>query len=42
MADPVSLTVSVLSLTISSVTAWLTLFRRANGQFAISDLANTR
>jgi hypothetical protein len=28
MADPVSLTVSVLALAVSSVTAWLTLFRR--------------
>jgi hypothetical protein len=28
MADSVSITVSVLSLAISSVTAWLTLFRR--------------
>lgn len=28
MTDPVSLAISVLSLAISSVTAWLTLFRR--------------
>jgi hypothetical protein len=28
MADPVSMTISVLSLAMSSVTAWLTLFRR--------------
>lgn len=28
MADPFSITVSVLALTVSSVTAWLTLFRR--------------
>jgi hypothetical protein len=28
MADPLSLTVSVLALAVSSVTAWLTLFRR--------------
>jgi hypothetical protein len=27
MADPISLTVSVLALVVSSVTAWLTLFR---------------
>jgi hypothetical protein len=30
MADTVSITVSVLSLAISSVTAWLTLFRRGS------------
>ncbi len=28
MADPASLTISVLALAVSSVTAWLTLFRR--------------
>ena len=28
MADPFSITVSVLALAVSSVTAWLTLFRR--------------
>jgi hypothetical protein len=28
MADPISITVSVLALAVSSVTAWLTLFRR--------------
>src|SRR5580658_10281039 len=28
MADPASLTISVLALGVSSVTAWLTLFRR--------------
>ena len=28
MADPIALTVSVLALVVSSVTAWLTLFRR--------------
>ncbi|MGA2903297.1 MAG: hypothetical protein ABSD98_05680 [Candidatus Korobacteraceae bacterium] len=28
MADPVSITISVLALGVSSVTAWLTLFRR--------------
>lgn len=28
MADPISLTVSVLALAVSSTTAWLTLFRR--------------
>lgn len=28
MADPFSITVSVLALTVSSLTAWLTLFRR--------------
>jgi hypothetical protein len=28
MADPVSMTVSVLALAVSSLTAWLTLFRR--------------
>jgi len=28
MADPVSITVSVLALAVSAVTAWLTLFRR--------------
>ena len=27
MADPIALTVSVLALTISAITAWLTLFR---------------
>ena len=28
MADPISITVSVIALSISSLTAWLTLFRR--------------
>jgi hypothetical protein len=28
MADPASITISVLALAVSSVTAWLTLFRR--------------
>jgi hypothetical protein len=28
MADPISITISVLALGVSSVTAWLTLFRR--------------
>lgn len=28
MADPISITVSILALGVSSVTAWLTLFRR--------------
>lgn len=30
MSDPIALTVSALSLVISGVTAWLTLFRRGN------------
>ena len=30
MADPVSITVSVLALAVSAVTAWLTLFRRGS------------
>src|ERR1700756_2579705 len=28
MADPISITVSILALAVSSATAWLTLFRR--------------
>lgn len=32
MADPIAITVSVLALAVSSVTAWLTLFRRGTVQ----------
>jgi hypothetical protein len=34
MADPISLTVSVLALVVSSVTAWLTLFRHGTIKMA--------
>jgi len=34
MADPISVAISILALSVSAVTAWLTLFRRGSVKMA--------